>query len=375
MNIYLQLCISLFGYLFIANIVYVYRKLSNLPYRVQCDKKMMLATILCETFRTLYLTMGGVTICFKFWAQDTRRGGYYEDLKIIPCTGYRYINIFVQSGIIILLRFLFTYSRLYQIRRMMQMNFGKWNAVILTVLMTGEIIAIILTLLMAEFRETTWNGAEICWVGIPPHLEALWIAIITLFEIVMLWLYIYPLIKLDNRLGGGLKNIFVYQKFRKDKTEKFLTEDFYHGLSLESTTASEQRFRSISAPIILKRYHRSVRRNFWSGILCAALSIQYSCLSLSSSNDSSGEELWYTGLGIIHMSLSFFLIYGCLVLSYRDWSIAFVPCRGRYSRFQSVSERDSIQRLNERVVYYEKDTKTKEENPFRTKKMLSFEIS
>jgi len=382
-HIYLEVCLCFFAYLFIANIIYVYGKFSNLPWRVRRDGRMMCATVLCETFRTLYLTMGGVLLCFKFWAQDTSKGGYYEDLHTFDCDDYRYISIFVQSGLIILLRFLFTYSRLYQMRRILQKKFGTWNAVILSLLISGECVALVLTVIMAKIEERDWNGITICWVDMPPSIEALWITIITLFELVMLWLYIYPLYQLDKRLGGGLKHIFVHRKFQKEKNEKLIKEDSYLGLSLErpKLATSDSKVKLHSAPILLKRYHRSVRRNFWSGIFCVLVSIQYVIGSLSITNDSNyGKKYWYTGAGIVHLSLSFFLIYGCLVLSYRDWSMAFLPFQRSYSKYQSLSEPSDGPKLvlneSKAAVVYKRDTKMEERNSFSIKKnVLSFEIN
>jgi len=154
------------------------------------------------------------------------------------------------------------------------------------------------------------------------------------YEFIMLWLYVFPLYMLDLDRRGRSK-VFEYSSFQKEKNCSLLKGEAYLGLQLKniSTESTYSGVKLNSAPLLLQRYHQSVRRNYYSGVLSVVVSLQFMIVYLSFNNRSEiGRMYWFSGIGLIHFSLSFFLMYTCLVLSDRDWRYAFIPCECGESR-------------------------------------------
>lgn len=337
-HVFLLVYLIFFCYLYIANAIYIHRKMKVLN-EIRANKVVRYAKILSEIFRTLYLTMDGLLVGFKFWIQNTDVNGYYEDLDKFPCKNYKYVSIFPVYCVIVLIRVLFVISRLYQIRKIMNMGLSKRYLVLMAFLFSAMWAVVVLTE-TSDITQSGWfNGNSICWVNLPSYVQALWVMTITLFELLMLWLYIKPLVDIDLGNGGGFMDVFSYRSFQKDKTVPLL--DTYHGMSLRNIddnppTISKHKLSS-DADMLL-RYHQSVRRNFFSGVLSVLGSLQYLIIYIIITPTPAGREYWYSGLGMIHFCMTFLIIYTCLTMSDRDWLHAFLP----FVRSQeSVKEEDN----------------------------------
>jgi len=323
---FLLIYLLFFWYLYVANAIYIHRKMKIVT-EMRENKSVRCAKILCEVFRTLYLTMDGLLVGFKFWVQNTHVSGYYEDLKKFPCKNYKYVSIFPVYCVIVVIRVLFVLSRLYQIRKIMNMGLSKRYIVLMAFLFSAMWAVVVLTE-TSDITVNGWfNGNSICWVNLPSYVQALWVVTITLFELLMLWLYIKPLLDIDLGNGGGFMDVLSYRSFQKDKTVPLL--ETYHGMSIRNidvqTTAFSKHKLSSDAEMLF-RYHQSVRRNFFSGVLSVLASLQYLIVYLIITPTPTGREYWYSGMGMIHFCMTFLIIYTCLTMSDRDWLHAFLPC-------------------------------------------------
>jgi len=110
---------------------------------------------------------------FKFWTQDIHLSGYYEDLTKFPCKDYRLLNFFVQVGLIVLIRVLFAYFRLYQTRRMLSEGFSKKDSMLIWFLVFGICTAIILTEVSDDVEDQLFDGHNVCWFDVPPGIEVM----------------------------------------------------------------------------------------------------------------------------------------------------------------------------------------------------------
>merc|ERR1719317_61542 len=153
----------------------------------------------------------------------------------------------------------------------------------------------------------------------------------TLVEFALLWLYIYPLYKLDLGRGRRSYQVVAHKNFQKDLGGHLMTpEQSYHGISVESTKSQALSSCNVElspASELLKNYHLSVRRNFWSGILGAFVAIQYMAVFFAVWTDimKLGVEYVTTGILLVHTTFTFFAIYICLVFSYPTWRQALIP--------------------------------------------------
>lgn len=366
-HIYLMVCICLLGYLQLTNIMYIFRKFNSKRKQVSLDRRMRCANVLTEFSRTLYLTVGGTSIVFWYWDQDTNSKGYFESVTKFDCKKFRYIPVFVQMGLIQFPRLLFAFSRLYQMKRMLGQRFGRKNIVVLGILFSCMCAIDIWAETIDDVHELEYEGHPICYLKVRPDVEAVWICVMTMSELVMLWLYIYPLYKLDLGRGKKFTHVSAYSSFQKDKTESLLAgQEAYTGMSLTDSRDTLSSEEEVCSPDLLKRYHQFVLRNFISGIIGILIALQFMIVFLTLLSDQKmGARYWFSGAGVIHCTLTFFTIYICIVLSDRDWRMVLIPCARKM-----VSENPQICKQDNGDIMVEFQQESKKSDGLKSKHSL-----
>jgi len=329
MHIYLVVCVCIFAFLMITNIVWVSDKFYSLPRRISEDSKSKCAWIMCEISRTFYLSITTAGTIVFWWCQDTTIDGFFPSVKKFPCVYYRYLSVFVWFGAISLPRFIFGFCRIYLTRRMLGQIFGNWTKLLLGCLLCCMCTVIYKTETQNPVIETPYEGHLFCYTHINNDLYVFWISVMTSVEVAMLWLYIYPLYKLDLSRGRKFYQVLAYKNVQKDLDCPLMTrEQSYHGISIESSAERRRPHSCSVASNMIKNYHRSVMRNFWSGILGAFVSIQFMIIFLVLySYKKIGIKYITSGIFLVHATFTFFTIYICLVISDRHWLQALIPCQ------------------------------------------------
>lgn len=332
-------CVFLVGYLQVANALYMFKKFNSLFKQVRWNRSIKCAKTLLHISRTLYLTFGGALIVLKFWVQDTSLEGYFESIKKFECESYRYLSIFVQYEVIQVSRLLFAFSQMYHTRIMLGKSFGKKNTIFLGMLLCSTCAIIFQTDMINGGYETEYKGHPICILPVKMPILIMWVFITSVFEMVMLILYIYPLWKLDLSNDRSIPNVLTC--IQKDLRQSHFTgEATYSGGG--STSKREKNYtleeEGCISDLILS-YHQCVIRNSYSGVLGIVLYFQFIIVFLSFyGNQELMKRYWFSGAGLIHFSVTFFTIYICIVLTDRDWLLNLLPCICRIAEPKKPSE-------------------------------------
>jgi len=332
-HIYLTVCVCLLVYLSIANIMYVFFKFNSL--RKQHDK-IRCVKVFSELTRTLYLTSGGALIVWNFSVQNTSLNGYIP--LITKCGNYKYISMLMQIEATQISRLFCAFSQLYSTKKMMGKRFGTKTSILLGILLCSTCAIIVLTDTTVEVTRAEYRGHPVCVLPFELSIWVMWVCITTVLEVVMLSLYIYPLWKLD--LGRGRSaSVCTYNRFQKDDSESLLGgEDTYHGVSLSNSKEKEDSVNvEDDTRDLLSRYHRAVLRNFYSGIVGIIVFLQYMIVCLVFlSMPAHLRNYWFSGTGLIHYTLTFFMIYICIALNDRDWLLVLFPFKCKKPKCEST---------------------------------------
>jgi len=344
-HIFLTSYLAVLGYLWITNVFYVIKKNEQIDRKCRKDRAIRLSKIWSEVFRTAYLTLAGFLVGLKWWEQDTDKDGYFEDLEKFPCRYYKYVSLFAMVSVVVFLRILHVCSRLYATRRMLGMRPGRTSIVVMGLLLAW-ICGVLVLVETGDWAEKgEYDSHPTCSVRLPFFAKVFWISTISVFELLMLWLYMKPLLEIDLGNGGGLWVVFFHTSLQSEKKQPLM--DDYHGMCVKRIHVLTPRPAIKKLPAsaeMLMDYHHCVRRNFWCGVLSLVMSVQYLVIYIVVAPPThSGLVYWYSGIGIIHFCVSFIIIYICLTMSDRDWLQAFVPCRCPNIRKESFESNEEIQ--------------------------------
>jgi len=317
--------------------VYIFRKFSFRHRRLYLVKRIKFTEIFVDIFRTLFVTFLGASIVYAFWVQDEKIPGYLPSLTKVKCVTEICLLGFSAVELFGLTRRIFFFALLYHVRKVLKTSFSKKIWVTIGFLLFSACAFLFMAFLVEGddlCYEMKYGVHNICVLnddlfhGNP--FIGLWLCMLAVSDIVIISLYIHTLYKLDLVHGRTPKQVRTYSTVKKDSLEPLLEgKEGFHAVSL---TSCKERANSTDeqgcTSDFLKGYHHFVLRNLYSGVVGTILYLSnvIALTVVCYISEDYRIKYSYKGVMVVHYTLTYFLIYLCMVLSSRDWQHICIPC-------------------------------------------------